>query len=1663
MEYFEKSPKILLFHIILFLLLTNICLTFECPKYKPILKSNECYSIYCTPQEFSSKECEISNEIAKTQWLNNFHIFDKEYMSHISVTKNHKGELFLSSQKTTDDFDKYLFAFNSEGEGLFYDKEKDKYNSFEIIDFETREYADYNNYIEIDNKGYLIGAPIDDDIYLIDYMNNTIKSFSIDPFSIGADTIFKINNNNNLFFTAYVFCYDSIYNNCSLYFQTFKLNLTNLENVKNITNIPTDKDSRIKCFQNEKGYIFCFYSKKIGDNIINQFISIPILEHYVSVINPITFEIDDSILIESNYTSNRMFDEVLNLKNDLYIIAYAIDDEVIKIQFKNIILNPNLEVNPLIYIDYFSNIKEIYINKERKFELNHGFYKSNSICKINDNKFAMILKDYSKDNYKLTNSIILIYIFTIFNQDKNINIRRYSIDFELYNKHANDDVKGYTLGNFFGIILGLTEDKDSFKSIATFLTFGYINATDQENIDTQLKYNNTSSKIIIKNYINEMENNLFGYIFKGVKIISLPNEGDSGFFISNINNKKIELNDIISRDDELQFILSKYFKNGIYSIQFAGILEEPEYEKMNQFAEEIISYPENQTQTMSEEQFYKPQTMMGKKINYKFRLSNCYDSCSSCSEFSEDDNNHKCITCREGFYFKEGTKNCYDKIDEKYYFDKNEKVFLPCYKDCLTCSSNENNDHNMNCLSCENEFKFYNKSKNCLKCKKYVNFEQNECLDEIPDGYFLEDKNLGTIGECHKLCKTCNEGPIIIYGNLHMNCQICLYENSNYKPIFTGDCPNTEEIIDDSDSPIDGECPIDKPILKNGKCVVYCLNEEFSNKTCKINNPIIEVQWLNKFHIFSELNNSFISLANDIISNSKIIFFSQNINKNNDYKEKYIYGFYKNGTGIFYDKTKNIFESLRKIDFPENKRLVDKIGYLEMDYIGYILTTPIVNNLYLIDYEDNKTFKHEIDIPAYSTDKLILMEEESESIDPDYTISYIYCKNTIFLNECYLMMKNFEADLEILDENSSMKPTIKVHYNSQLNCYKDAQNYIRCTYTKIEDNSNYKHVLGIYSSGSLSFEKEFELEKNYDLEPTFDSMINLKTHICVIAYSLPNNKNIIKILIKKIYNDHHNLTFDMTDYIPKIPKILINVDNLYKFEGAKASSNSLVKISYDKFALLVNDFKNNNNNKFASQMVIFIATIYSGYSKVNIRHYWINFNYYNTLISEKIIGYNLNGFFGALIELTAPENQNLRRASFFTFGYVNSTKDIDPMEGNEILLVKKEKIKLSNYLNEIENNIFGYDFINIKVISVPDEKISGYFTLNNQQNKLKPEDIISKTSEISFTLTDTPKTGNYSIIFAPIINEPKYEIMNTYCQKMDIYPKDEIDTEKNYYLPGTLLGKYFAFNFYIKGKMDCYQNCETCYKESNDILNQQCIKCKKDYYKLLETNNCFYSVSDGYYFDKNQKLFIPCYKDCLSCNDSGTEKKMNCLSCDDDYFNYYKKSTNCLDCPKYVDYNQTKCINELPEGYFVDNNFLKTIEKCHELCKTCEKKSDIINNQIYMNCQSCKYGNISIIQIEGNCPTEEEAKNYNNSNNNNNDNNNNNNNNKKNDNNNENSNVLAWVLSSIIIIIILIIVGILFYKKWYKKRTEKEENDYYTMKGKNIKLEDEGVNNFGIN
>ena len=98
----------------------------------------------------------------------------------------------------------------------------------------------------------------------------------------------------------------------------------------------------------------------------------------------------------------------------------------------------------------------------------------------------------------------------------------------------------------------------------------------------------------------------------------------------------------------------------------------------------------------------------------------------------------------------------------------------------------------MNCKSCDSSFNFYEQSTNCMKCPNYVNLLQTECISELPEGYYVMNKTLGTIAKCHNLCKTCITGPIEIGNKTFMNCMTCLYENKSLK-LQEGNCPETPD------------------------------------------------------------------------------------------------------------------------------------------------------------------------------------------------------------------------------------------------------------------------------------------------------------------------------------------------------------------------------------------------------------------------------------------------------------------------------------------------------------------------------------------------------------------------------------------------------------------------------------------------------------------------------------------------------------------------------------------------------------------------------------------------------------------------------------------------------------------------------------------------------
>ena len=68
-----------------------------------------------------------------------------------------------------------------------------------------------------------------------------------------------------------------------------------------------------------------------------------------------------------------------------------------------------------------------------------------------------------------------------------------------------------------------------------------------------------------------------------------------------------------------------------------------------------------------------------------------------------------------------------------------------------------------------------------------------------------------------------------------------------------------------------------------------------------------------------------------------------------------------------------------------------------------------------------------------------------------------------------------------------------------------------------------------------------------------------------------------------------------------------------------------------------------------------------------------------------------------------------------------------------------------------------------------------------------------------------------------------------------------------------------------------------------------------------------------------------------------------------------------LKCKHYYNYAKTSCLNFIPEGFYCNDNDIKTIDKCHENCKTCNKGPTENNN----NCLTCNEN--TIYYDLGNC------------------------------------------------------------------------------------------------
>ena len=139
-------------------------------------------------------------------------------------------------------------------------------------------------------------------------------------------------------------------------------------------------------------------------------------------------------------------------------------------------------------------------------------------------------------------------IFDLFNNDKNVLIRKYNIYLQLYNLEYYIGLRGLVFNNYIGLTFScINKSIDSEKPFTYFTLFGFINSTDPSSVE-ELFDNDDTFNFMIGDYIypNYIENNIFGYEFVGIKIVNISEILNNGMIILDSLNRSIQENDIIS-------------------------------------------------------------------------------------------------------------------------------------------------------------------------------------------------------------------------------------------------------------------------------------------------------------------------------------------------------------------------------------------------------------------------------------------------------------------------------------------------------------------------------------------------------------------------------------------------------------------------------------------------------------------------------------------------------------------------------------------------------------------------------------------------------------------------------------------------------------------------------------------------------------------------------------------------------------------------------------------------------------------------------------------------------------------------------------------------------------------------------------------------------------
>ena len=742
----------------------------------------------------------------KIQQLNNIiNIYNPfNIVSYISsiVTKN--GDLFITLNSEEKSTTRLIYAIKSDGSNFFTDNDNKPHKVMESS-------LEQNKYpllciLNLFGEDYLITFCQNSMFELFNFPQNEI-------YSQGIFQIIKFNSNiNKNTFTSlnYYDNKDYILNSYidkrERYFllQKLKINQVYIPS-RDIDNIQIKVaegmvDSSVTCFET-LDLVECLF--------VDEYKIYSIAIFKISTLEQIFLE-----NIEDNYVSfKEAFSKCIYIKDYIGAFIYFRKNNVSPIiQFKEF----NITSNSLE--DYR---EKIVINSEQKYFLGNN-YVYNDIIKIDENNIIYVNSGNESD-------ILMIIYFKLFDTSKNILVTYYKIELkEKYNLRIYKDINVFKFNGLLGI--GMTNYNFSLSENETYANYFIIGEAFENNItlpDNTIIFRDDDNKyqLKIEDFVN-IKNNIFGYQFSEIKIISDINEDILGFYLySNELQKKIEPNLTISINDIIDFELISDLgvKKDIYSFEYEGKIKEPDYNTFVSFPDSYEVYSNDDTNC---ESFYEPKIFSLKKGYFNFSVNYCYKTCKTCT-YLGDNITHHCDTCSEEFPFiynvtnstLERGHNCVNSCPDNYTLGKNSQ--------CIDFDESEYNDINItNKISDLVGFKHYNE---IIRNIKEISEEQiiiNNGSNHKIYSYEIDKENEKFFLE--------NNLTYIDFKNSNIN--NCIYNNKNldnetniYALILETDNDNPNALTDDLYFVL---------LFENGTELDFCIDE---NTKVNISSPITDL------------------------------------------------------------------------------------------------------------------------------------------------------------------------------------------------------------------------------------------------------------------------------------------------------------------------------------------------------------------------------------------------------------------------------------------------------------------------------------------------------------------------------------------------------------------------------------------------------------------------------------------------------------------------------------------------------------------------------------------------------------------------------------------------------------------------------------------------------